>query len=155
MNRYLADLHPLGPVTFGLVLSTLALTPFAVMTRPGGMPSSVTLTSLAGLGVLCTAMALAAYFYLIAQAGPSRASIITYINPAVAVVLGVLVLREPVTLVTVAELLLIAAGSWLSTDGRLPPGPGVLLKRAGEAARTRQGATRLWQSGGSRVRGKE
>ena len=74
------------------------------------------------LGVLCTAMGLAIYFFLIAEAGPTRSSVITYVNPAVAVLLGVAILGESISVFTVAELLLIVAGSWLATDGRLPPG---------------------------------
>jgi len=122
VNRALADLQPLGPVTAALVISTLALTPLAVVMRPVATPSVPALASLGVLGVLCTAMGLATYFFLIAEAGPSRASVITYVNPAVAVLLGVAILGESISFLTVAELLLIAAGSWLSTDGRLPPG---------------------------------
>jgi drug/metabolite transporter (DMT)-like permease len=138
VNRHLAHLHPLGPVTLSLVLSTLTLTPLALLTRPPALPSGPTLASLAALGVLCTALALVVYFYLIAETGPSRASIITYVNPAVAVLLGVLLLRESITLLTIAELSLIAAGSWLSTDGRLPPGLGSQVSRLGAAARRLQ-----------------
>ena len=54
--------------------------------------------------------------------GPSRATIITYINPVVALALGVAILGENVTAGAVVGLLLILAGSWLSTDGRPPPG---------------------------------
>ncbi len=122
VNRALADLPPLGPVTAALVISALALTPPALVMRPVVTPSVVGLASLGVLGVLCTAMGLAIYFFLIAEAGPGRASVITYVNPAVAVLLGVALLSESISLLTVAELLLIAAGSWLSTDGRLPPG---------------------------------
>jgi drug/metabolite transporter (DMT)-like permease len=60
-----------------------------------------------------------AYFRLIADAGPGRAAVITYVNPAVAVVLGVVVLGERLSLVAVVGLLLILAGSWLSTGGRV------------------------------------
>jgi drug/metabolite transporter (DMT)-like permease len=59
---------------------------------------------------------------LIVDAGPSRASVITYVAPVVAVALGVTVLGERPGVGAVAGLLLILAGSWLSTDGRLPPG---------------------------------
>ena len=138
VSRVLADLHPLGPVTAALAVSAVALTPVAALTRPATVPSAAGLGSLAVLGVLCTAVALALYFFLIAEAGPGRASIITYVNPAVAVLLGVLVLGESITALTVAELLLIAAGSWLSTDGRLPPG---LVSRA-RAGRAGRGAAR-------------
>jgi drug/metabolite transporter (DMT)-like permease len=54
--------------------------------------------------------------------GATRASVITYVNPAVAVVLGVALLGESLGPAAVAGMLLILAGSWLSTGGRLPPG---------------------------------
>jgi drug/metabolite transporter (DMT)-like permease len=122
INRSLADLHPLGPVTAALVICSVVLTPFALASRPAALPTTTGLVSLAVLGVVCTALALAVYFFLVTEAGPGRASIITYVNPAVAVLLGVVVLGESMSLLTAAELLLIAAGSWLATDGRLPPG---------------------------------
>ncbi|HZD75280.1 MAG TPA: DMT family transporter, partial [Actinomycetota bacterium] len=71
--------------------------------------------ALVGLGVLCTAAALTLFFTLIVEAGPSRAAVITYLNPAVAVALGVAILDEPLTAAMVAGFVLIIAGSWLST----------------------------------------
>ena len=67
---------------------------------------------------------------------PSRALVITYINPVVAVALGVAILGERPGAGAVAGLLLILAGSWLSTDGRLPPG----LMRLVAARPRRRGA---------------
>jgi drug/metabolite transporter (DMT)-like permease len=58
------------------------------------MPSVLSLSSVAALGVVCTALALLLYFHLINEAGASRASVVAYINPAVAALLGVLVLNE-------------------------------------------------------------
>jgi drug/metabolite transporter (DMT)-like permease len=127
VKRSLNDLDPVGTVAAGLTISTLALTPFAILTRPAAMPSTSTLVALLVLGVLCTAVGLLIYFFLITEAGPSRASIITYLNPAVAVVLGVIVLGESVTPLLAAELLLILAGSWLATGGGLPPGTARLV----------------------------
>lgn len=128
VKRSLSDLDPLGTVAAGLTISTLALTPFAILTWPATMPSASTWVALLVLGVLCTAVGLLLYFFLITEAGPSRASIITYLNPAVAVVLGVTVLGESVTPLLGAELLLILAGSWLATGGGLPPGTARLLR---------------------------
>jgi drug/metabolite transporter (DMT)-like permease len=59
-------------------------------------------------------------FFLVAEAGPSRASIITYVNPVIAVALGVTFLGEGLGAGAVAGLVLILAGSWLATGGRLP-----------------------------------
>ncbi len=78
------------------------------------------LVSLLVLGLLCTALALPIAFALIKEVGASRATTITYVNPAVSVLLGVFVLGEPLTIAIVAGFLLIIAGSWLSVTGSLP-----------------------------------
>jgi drug/metabolite transporter (DMT)-like permease len=75
------------------------------------------------LGVVCTALGLLLFFSLIAAAGASRASVITYVNPLVAVLLGVLVLDERLGATSVAGLVAILAGSWLATGGRLSRRP--------------------------------
>jgi drug/metabolite transporter (DMT)-like permease len=126
VNRRLADLDPLGPIAISLAAATVALLPAAIATPPDGMPSLDALGSLAVLGVVCTALGLVLFFRLITEAGPSRASVITYVNPLVAVVLGVLVLDERVGASSVVGLLAILAGSWLSTGGR----PSRLRRRA-------------------------
>jgi drug/metabolite transporter (DMT)-like permease len=129
VDRFLAELNPMGPVTGALALSAVALAPFALATRPATLPSISVLVALAVLGLVCTAAALVVYFFLVAEAGPGRASVITYLNPAVALVLGAAMLGESLSPATAAELLLILAGSWLSTDGRLPRGLAVRLPR--------------------------
>lgn len=117
IQRRLADLDPLGPVTASLVLATVALLPAAVIWPPEEVPPADALASLVVLGSVCTALGLVLFFRLIAEAGPSRASVITYVNPLVAVLLGVLVLDERLGLTSIAGLLLILAGSWLATGG--------------------------------------
>jgi drug/metabolite transporter (DMT)-like permease len=128
-----SDLDPLGPVAASLAIATLLVTPFALAGVPDSVPSTDTLASVAVLGLLCSALAFLFFFRLIAEVGPGKAMIITYVNPAVALALGVAILDESVTTGVAAGLLLILAGSWLSTDGRLPPG------LAGLAARVRLG----------------
>ena len=118
VSRRLADLDPLGPVAASLVVSTAALLPAGIATLPRSMPGPAALGSILVLGVICTALGLVVFFQLIAAAGPSRASVITYVNPLVAVVVGVLALGEHVGTTSVAGLLLILGGSWLSTSGR-------------------------------------
>jgi len=88
------------------------------------------------LGIFCTAIAFVIFGALIAEIGPGRALVITYINPVVAVALGVAILDEHLGAGAVAGLLLILAGSWLSTDGRVPPGL-LRLSRRRSADRTR------------------
>jgi hypothetical protein len=81
------------------------------------------------LGLFCTAAAFVFFGALIAEVGPGRALVITYVAPVVAVALGVTVLGERPGAGAVAGLLLILAGSWLSTDGRLPPGLKAIVTR--------------------------
>ena len=119
VSRRLADLDPLGPVAASLTLSTVALLPAVFVSPPHAIPASA-LWAIAVLGVVCTAAGLVVFFQLIAEAGPSRASVITYINPLVAVLLGGVVLDEHLGPMSVAGLVLILAGSWLSTGGRVP-----------------------------------
>jgi drug/metabolite transporter (DMT)-like permease len=122
VKRHFTDVNPIGPVAAALGISSLMLAPAAIAAAPGSSLTADAIGSIAVLGVICSALGLFLFFHLIAEVGASRASVITYINPAVAVALGVALLGENVGAGAVAGLLLILAGSWLSTDGRLPPG---------------------------------
>jgi drug/metabolite transporter (DMT)-like permease len=129
VKRRLSDVDPLGPVAASLGIAALLVTPFALADVPDSVPSADTLASLVVLGLLCSALAFLFFFRLIAEIGPGRATVITYINPVVALALGVAVLDESVTTGVAVGLLLILAGSWLSTDGRLPPGLAGIAER--------------------------
>ena len=137
VKRRLSDVDPLGPVAASLALATLLITPFALADVPDAVPSSEALASIAVLGIICSAAAFLLFFRLIAEVGPSRATIITYVNPVVALALGVAILDESVTTGVAVGLLLILAGSWLSTDGRVPPGLAGLARRVGGRTRAR------------------
>jgi drug/metabolite transporter (DMT)-like permease len=137
VKRRLSDVDPLGPVAASLGIATLLVTPFALASLPDSAPSADTFASIAVLGLLCSALAFLLFFRLIAEIGPGRATVITYINPVVALALGVVILDESVTTGVVVGLLLILAGSWLSTDGRLPPGLAGLAERARTRAAAR------------------
>jgi drug/metabolite transporter (DMT)-like permease len=117
----MADLHPMGPVATALLVSAVLLAPAGLATAPHEVPAAGVVGAIAGLGVACTAVALATMFFLVAEAGPSRATIITYVIPVIAVGLGVALLGEDLGAASVAGLLLILAGSWMATGGR-PPG---------------------------------
>ena len=80
-----------------LGFAAVVYAPAAALTWPSTVPSAKVLASLAGLAVICTALAFVLFFQLIAEVGPARATVITYVNPAVAVALGVGVLGEPLT----------------------------------------------------------
>jgi drug/metabolite transporter (DMT)-like permease len=117
--RSLQDVPALGVVALSLLLCSLGYAPFALTNLPTHVPARV-LLAVAVLGVVCTAVAFVVFFALIAEVGPVRATVITYLNPAVAVVLGTAFLHEPFSLTTGAGFALILIGSYLS--GRRRPG---------------------------------
>jgi uncharacterized membrane protein len=127
LKRRLAELDPRPLMAGALAVAALALTPATLIAPPAETPSLEAIASLVVLGVFCTAAALVLFGALIAEVGPSRASVITYVAPVVAVTLGVAVLGERPGAGAIAGLLLIIAGSWLSTDGRMPPGAAALV----------------------------
>ena len=113
--RRLNDLPPVGVVAASLGLTTLAYLPFGLLQFPSALPPVQVVVSVAILGVVCTALAFLLFFALIAEVGPARATVITYVNPAVALLLGVVILGEPFTLGAGAGFLLIVLGSYLAT----------------------------------------
>jgi drug/metabolite transporter (DMT)-like permease len=117
VQRHLGSVDSFGPVAASLLVGCIVLLPFAIYSFPSHLPSALALTSMAVLGAICTALAMLLLFYLISQAGASRASVITYINPAVATLLGVLVLHEHLGVGGVIAFALILLGSWLATRG--------------------------------------
>jgi drug/metabolite transporter (DMT)-like permease len=129
LKHRLVDLDPRATMGGSLAIASLILAPAAALTAPSEAPTGGAIASIVVLGLLCTAIAFVIFNVLIADAGPGRALVITYVNPLVAVALGVTLLDERPGAGAVAGLLLILAGSWLSTDGRLPPRLNVLLRR--------------------------
>jgi drug/metabolite transporter (DMT)-like permease len=65
------------------------------------------------------------FFALIAEVGPVRATVFTYVNPAVAAVLGVLLLGERFTAGMAVGFALVLVGSVLATSRRREPAPEV------------------------------
>ena|SRR6202790_5519135 len=124
----ISALPRLGVVFIECSTATLVLLPLSVTRLPARFPSFSVIASLIVLGLVCTALAYLAFFALIAEVGASRGTVITYVNPVVSVFLGVALLGEPLNAAIIAGFLLIIAGSWLSTGGRLPPSPGHLRR---------------------------
>jgi drug/metabolite transporter (DMT)-like permease len=116
--RRLADVPALPMTAVCLAGAALVYAPPAVLTWPQTLPDGRVLAALAGLAVLCTALAFLVFFALIREVGPSRALVFTYVNPAVAVTAGVLVLGEPLTASILVSFALILAGSVLATAPR-------------------------------------
>ncbi|MGW7258530.1 DMT family transporter [Streptomyces sp. NPDC054834] len=113
--RRLKDVHTLHLITPCLALTALLYAPAAAATWPSAPPSGHVLAALAGLGVICTAVAFVAFLELIKEIGPTRASVITYVNPAVAVAAGAVFLDESLTPGIGLAFALILAGSVLAT----------------------------------------
>lgn len=133
ISRKLADLPPLGVITASLALAATIFCPFAVLLRPARV-SAPAVWSVIALAVLCTATAFVVFFALIAEVGPARATVITYVNPAVAILLGVAVLGESFTIGTAIGFPLVILGSVLATSrqpGGGGPAPGRLATAAG------------------------
>ncbi|MFD6390573.1 DMT family transporter [Nocardia sp. NPDC060259] len=113
-DRTLADLPALGVVTASLLLAALVYTPFTAVSWPAHIPADAA-WSVLGLAVICTATAFLVFFALIAEVGPARATVITYVNPAVAIVLGVAALGEPLTIGMAIGFPLVVIGSIIGT----------------------------------------
>jgi drug/metabolite transporter (DMT)-like permease len=114
-NKTLSDLPAIAPVAVAVTVSSVVLLPFAAVGWPDHPAPFKAWGSVIVLGVACTAIALVVFFVLLTEAGPSRASVITYINPVVAVTLGVAFLDESLGAASLAGLVLILAGSYVST----------------------------------------
>jgi len=124
-----------GLPLFGVVASSLALTmlvyaPVGIAQMPRSMPSPEVIVAVAVLGVICTALAFLVFFPLVAEVGAARATVITYVNPAVALALGVVFLKEPLTVGIVLGFVLIVLGSVLATRRTAPAKPSAALSRS-------------------------
>jgi drug/metabolite transporter (DMT)-like permease len=122
--RKLADVPSMPVVTASLALCAAGYAPFALAQLPDAWPRGEVVAAVAILGVVCTALAFLVFFELIAEVGPVRATVVTYVNPAVAVALGVTLLHEPLTVGTCIGFALILAGSFLATRAAQAPGAG-------------------------------
>jgi drug/metabolite transporter (DMT)-like permease len=119
----LRDVPAVGVVTASLVLTAIGYAPAGVLQLPHHAPSAQVILAVAALGLVCTAVAFLLFFALIAEVGPIRATVITYVNPAVALGLGVVVLGEAFTAATAAGFALILLGSFLATGRTGQPAP--------------------------------
>jgi len=115
----LKDVPSLGTITLSLLIIGLAYLPFGLLTQHE-VPTVRSTVSLVALGILCTAVAFLGFFALIREVGPVRAPLFTYVNPVVAVLLGVVVLGEALSPGLLVGFPLVIVGCWLAaTGGRL------------------------------------
>jgi drug/metabolite transporter (DMT)-like permease len=113
--RRLGGLPSVGVMALSLGLVFLVYVPIGALQWPAAIPSPAVIGSIVTLGVVCTAIAFVVFAALIDEVGPVRATVITYINPAVAAVLGVVVLNETLTPAMLAGFALVTLGSVLAT----------------------------------------
>jgi drug/metabolite transporter (DMT)-like permease len=122
LQRWLAELPALGVIAASLAVTAVVYLPIAAFSFPQEMPSAKVIWSVLGLAVVCTAIAFLLFFALIAEIGSVRATVITYVNPAVAAVLGVAILGEHFTAGMAIGFVLVLLGSVLATrPGRTRP----------------------------------
>jgi drug/metabolite transporter (DMT)-like permease len=140
LARRLSDQPGLGVVASSLLLAALVYLPLGVAQAPREWPSGRVLAAVLTLSLVCTALAFLVFFQLIAEVGSGRATVITYINPAVAVLLGVLVLDERFTVAIAIGFVLVLAGSVLATSR---PAPTQALEPASEPASEPESASVL------------
>jgi drug/metabolite transporter (DMT)-like permease len=120
LARHLADLPGLGVVAASLAITAGVYAIPATYQLPRQWPPGEAIMAVLVLAVVCTAVAFLLFFKLIDEAGPVRATVITYINPAVAIVLGVVFLNEPFTVGIVVGFALVLLGSVLATRRSRP-----------------------------------
>jgi len=114
-DRKLRGVPTIGVIALSLTVVSILYLPFTVVEMTQGLPSAPVVGSVLVLAFVCTALAFVLFFELIATAGPVRATVITFINPAVAVLLGILVLSEPLTWGVALGFPLVLLGSYWAT----------------------------------------
>ena len=123
ITKMLSDVASIGVIAWSLLVAGLIYLPvvaYEVINDSWRAPgvtevSQDAILSVVALGVLCSAIAFVALFALIAEVGPTRTTVITYINPAVAIILGVLILSEPITTGIMIGFPLVLIGSVMAT----------------------------------------
>jgi drug/metabolite transporter (DMT)-like permease len=133
LSRHLSDVPGMGVVVLSLAITAIGYLPVALLNPPRHVPANVA-WSVVGLASICTALAFVLFFALIADIGPARSTVITYVNPAVAVLLGVALLGERFTAGMAVGFPLILAGSVLAARRRQrAPQPSVAVAVAESA----------------------
>lgn len=129
MAKWMSDLPGLGVVSLSLAISAIVYLPFVLATGawPTVWPSWPVIVAVIVLAVVCSATAFLLMFALVREVGPVRMTVVTYLNPAVAIVAGAIVLHEQVTVWTIVGFVLVLGGCYLVTrKARSAPTPTVL-----------------------------
>lgn len=139
--RRLADVPSLPMTAVCLAGAASVYAVPAAATWPQALPSGRALAALAGLGLICTALAFLMFFALIREVGPARAVVITYVNPAVAVAVGVALLGEPFDVSLAVAFVLILVGCVLATGRSRTADPASTDPASADAAPVNTAAT--------------
>jgi drug/metabolite transporter (DMT)-like permease len=134
LARYLDDAPALGVIAASLALTAVVYVPIGAFSFPSSMPAGRVVASVVTLALVCTALAFLLFFALIGEIGPVRATVITYVNPAVAAVLGVTILDERFTVSMGVGFALVLLGSVLATRRGAAAGRAVQPAESGAAA---------------------
>lgn len=120
LNSHMSGVDPRASMGATMLIGATVLTPLALFDWPSRTPSSGAFSALIGLALVCSALGFVLMALLISEIGPARAVVITYINPVIALILGVVFLGESPGIGSIAGLALILAGSWSATVRRRP-----------------------------------
>lgn len=123
ITKLLSDVDSIGVISWSLFVAGVIYLPLVIADiindswRAPGVTeiSTGAVTSVIALGILCSAIAFVLLFALIDEVGPTRTTVITYINPAVAIILGVVLLSEPLTIGIIVGFPLVLIGSVMAT----------------------------------------
>jgi len=124
LRRFLTGVPSVSVIGVSLAACAVAYAPVAATQWPRTVPGAAVLASVGVLAVVCTAIAFLLFFALIAEIGPVRATVITYVNPAVAAAAGIAILHETFTVGMGIGFVLVLAGSILATRRRQPASAG-------------------------------
>lgn len=133
LTRWLDDVSGLGVMACALTLTAVVYLPFGVLDVPTEAPAKAWV-GIVVLALVCTALAFIVFLHLIREAGPTRSTIITYVNPAVAIVLGVAFLDEAVTTGMVVGFPLILVGCVIAAGARAAEADGTVVAATDPAA---------------------
>ncbi|MEN9922539.1 MAG: hypothetical protein RIS09_53, partial [Actinomycetota bacterium] len=116
VNKTLGESDSPTVIGMSLLIVSLVYTPFLPFVAPTEVPSTTSITAVATLSIVCTVIAFLLFFALIDEIGPVRVTLITYLNPAVALILGVVFLSEPITIGLAIGFPMVIIGSWFASS---------------------------------------
>jgi drug/metabolite transporter (DMT)-like permease len=135
LSRYLSGLSSVSVIAASLAVCAIVYAPLAAVQLPRTLPSSGVVVSVGVLALICTALAFLIFFALISEIGPVRATVFTYINPAVAALAGILVLNEKFTAGMGIGFVLVLVGSTLATRRGIQRQPALVEEGVGAGDR--------------------